>query len=59
MVLGYFFVRPIPLPPAEEHGHTELNGAEANDDEGQRLLDAEGDGEGNDDGDQIDNPDTL
>jgi hypothetical protein len=65
MVLGYFLVRPIPLPPVDErdrehgHGHAVTNVGGAEDDEEQRLLDAEGEGEEDRDSDQIDDPDTL
>ena len=52
-------MRPIPLPPAEEHGHEHVD-AVANrvDEEGQRLLDVDGDSEGDGDGNWIEDPDT-
>ena len=64
MVLGYFFVRPIPLPPAEEHGREHVHTvANRGDEEGRRLLNAEGDSEGDSDGDddddRIEDPDAL
>jgi hypothetical protein len=55
MVFGYFFVRPIPLPPVEERGHghvhpnTVANGHEGEGDEEERLLDVGGDFERDDD----------
>ena len=65
MVLGYFLVRPIPLPSVKEHGrehvhvHAAANSAGVNDDEGQRLLDSEGGGDGDSDGNRIEDPDAL
>lgn len=39
MLLGYLFVRAIPLPPSEEHGHVDESENVVGVDEEQGLLD--------------------
>jgi hypothetical protein len=53
-------VRPIPLPPAEEHGRGHVDAVSNRaEEEGQRLLDADADSECDGDGDRIEDPDAL
>jgi hypothetical protein len=56
MVLGFLFVRAIPLPPSEEYGHVHESADVDAVDEEQRLLDTEG-AEG--DADTLEDPSSL